>query len=89
MTIDELVKSPNSKEVITTDTTDLLKRVLAPNAKIRLNGCDTATGKNCLAQEVSAALPGAHVTGINGGGIGLAGGWWGMDFGLDRLAMGS
>ncbi|RCK75781.1 MAG: hypothetical protein OZSIB_3724 [Candidatus Ozemobacter sibiricus] len=45
------------------DITPLLLAVLAPDAKIDLNGCKTARGTGSVAEEFSRALPGRYVTG--------------------------
>ena len=45
------------------DVTALLLEVLAPDAKVNLNGCKTGRGDDSVAQEASRALPGRIVTG--------------------------
>lgn len=47
----------------TVDITPLLKEILAADAKIDLNGCQTGRGEAPLAMELSRALPGRTVVG--------------------------
>ena len=45
------------------DVTTLFRSVLAPAAKVNLNGCKTGRGSGSVAEEFSRALPGRIVTG--------------------------
>lgn len=45
------------------DVTALLLEVLAPDAKVNLNGCKTGRGDDSVAMRMSEALPGRTITG--------------------------